>query len=110
VFAKMTTCVLLVLGAKCSKELRRSIFIGWEAGSLCRCPQKSQETWAFSINVFQGSDLPPLDDFVGFRLFASVFGFCQRNDTRNVTRRERLPSSLVRNSRLKTLSLRSAKP
>jgi hypothetical protein len=43
--------------------------IGWEAGSLCRCLQKSQETRAFSINVFQGSDLPPFDYFVGIRLF-----------------------------------------
>jgi hypothetical protein len=47
------------------------------------------------MNVFQGSDLPALDYFVGFRPFASVFAFCQRNDTRSVTRRERLPSSLV---------------
>ena len=46
---------------------------------------------AFSINVFQTSNLPPLDCFVDCRWFASVFGFCQRNDTRNVTRRERHP-------------------
>src|SRR5207249_11621569 len=29
------------------------------------------------------------DSFVGFRPFASVCSFCERNDTRNVTRRGR---------------------
>jgi hypothetical protein len=38
------------------------------------------------------SDLAFSDSFVGFHLFASIFWFCQRNDTRNVTHRESLLS------------------
>ena len=36
------------------------------------------------------SNLAFSSSFVGFRLFASIFVLCQRNDTRNDTRRERL--------------------
>src|SRR5438128_2712009 len=45
----------------------------------------------FQPNPYEASDLAFPDSFVGFRLFASVFRFCPRNDTRNVTRREGLP-------------------
>ena len=64
------------------------IELGWEAGSLSRCLQKSLETLAFSLNVFRASDLRPSIVFVGFRLFAPVFGFCQCNVTQNDTRRD----------------------
>jgi len=37
---------------------------------------RPQEIQVFSLNVFQTSDLPPRDYFVGFRPYASVFGFC----------------------------------
>ena len=39
------------------------------------------------------SDLAFSDFSLRFRLFAPVFGFYQRNDTQNVTRRERLRSA-----------------
>src|SRR3989338_6726265 len=44
----------------------------------------------FQPNSHSASDLAFADSFVGSRLFASVFSFCQRNDTRNDTRREGL--------------------
>jgi hypothetical protein len=47
----------------------------------------------FQDNSHKVSELAFSDSFVGPRLFASVFGFCQCNDTRNDTRRERLRSS-----------------
>jgi hypothetical protein len=46
--------------------------------------------WSFQHNSHQASELAFSDSFVGFHLFASIFGFCQCNDTRNVTRREGL--------------------
>jgi hypothetical protein len=46
----------------------------------------------FSLKPHDPNDLAFSDSFVGFRLFASVFEFCQRNDTRNVTHRESLLS------------------
>jgi hypothetical protein len=48
----------------------------------------------FQANSHSASDLAFSDSVIGFRPFASVFGFCQRNDTRNDTRRERLPEWL----------------
>lgn len=40
----------------------------------------------FSHNSCEASDLAFADFFVRLRLFAWVFGFCQRHDTRNDTR------------------------
>jgi hypothetical protein len=40
----------------------------------------------FRWNSRHASDLASSDAFVGFRPFASVFGLCQRDVTRNVTR------------------------
>ena len=54
----------------------------------------------FQHNSHDVSELAFLGFFVGSRLFASVFGFCQRNDTRNDTRRDDPPTP----SRLKTSS------
>jgi len=48
---------------------------------------------AFALKACAAIDLALSDSCVGFRPFASVVGFYQRNDTRNVTRLERLPSS-----------------
>jgi hypothetical protein len=42
------------------------------------------------LNVFRSSNLRLSIVCVGFRPFAVVFEFLQRNDTRNVTRRQRL--------------------
>jgi hypothetical protein len=44
----------------------------------------------FSLKPHNTSDLAFSDSFVFFRPFASVFGFCQRDVTQNVTRRDRL--------------------
>ena len=46
------------------------------------------------------NDLAFSDFSVGLRPFAPVFGFLRCNDTRNVTRRERLPSVSRRNAAL----------
>jgi hypothetical protein len=48
------------------------------------------EDQPFSFKAHASSDFASWHLFVGFRLFAFVFGFCQRDDTRNVTRREGL--------------------
>ena len=45
------------------------------------------------INVSDARQLRSSDSFHGFRPFAAIFRFCWRDVTRNVTRRERLPSS-----------------
>ena len=47
-------------------------------------------------NSHDVSELAFSDSRVGSRLFATVFGFCQRNDARNVTRTGPLPSSTRR--------------
>ena len=62
--------------------------LGWEAGSLCPGFRNLNKDGPFQHNSHEASDLAFSDSFVGFRLFASVFRFCQRNDTRNVTRRK----------------------
>jgi hypothetical protein len=49
---------------------------------------------AFSLKPHDRSDLASSDPFVGFRLFASVCEFCQRNDTRNDTRENVLREDL----------------
>jgi hypothetical protein len=46
----------------------------------------------FLLKPHDNSDLAFSDSFVGFRPFPSVFRLFQRNDTRNVTRLERLPA------------------
>ena len=57
-----------------------------------RNPNKN---WPFHHNSYDASELAFLDSFVRFRPFASVFVFCQRNDTRDDTRRKGLSSFLV---------------
>jgi len=49
-------------------------------------------------NSQEVSDLTFSDSFVGFRPFTFVFRFFQRNDTRNVTRRENPPGLSRRNT------------
>ena len=67
----------------------------WPGGrESLRCLTKPQEIGAFSPNVSRISDLSRPDRFVGFRPFAVVFEFLQRNDTRNDTRGEKLPGFL----------------
>jgi hypothetical protein len=60
-------------------------------------------------NTLDRNDLAFSDFSVGLRPFAPVFGLLRCNDTRNVTRRERLPSVSRRNSALvnSVASLRS---
>lgn len=58
--------------------------------------QNPNKDGPFQPNSHNASDLAFADSFVRLRLFASVFGFCQRNDTRNVTRRDRLRGSFSR--------------
>jgi excisionase family DNA binding protein len=55
-----------------------------------RNPNKDER---FQHNSHDVSTLASSESFVGSRLFASAFGFCQCNDTRNVTRRQHLRSS-----------------
>jgi hypothetical protein len=52
----------------------------------------------FQRNWHEVSDLTFSDSFVGFRLFTVVFRFFQRNDTRNVARRENPPGLSRRNT------------
>src|ERR1700704_6406781 len=58
--------------------------------AVFRNPNKDRR---FQHNWHDVSELAISNFFVDSRLLASVFGFCQRNDTRNDTRPERLPSS-----------------
>ena len=67
-------------------------------GVLERVSKNPNEDGPFSLNSHDASDLAFSDSFVLLRPFASVFGFRQRNDTRNVTRREPLRSLLRRNT------------
>ena len=55
----------------------------------------------FSLKPPNDNDLGFSDSFVAFRLFSSSFGFCERNDTRNVTRGDGLPRLPVGRSPLK---------
>jgi hypothetical protein len=55
-----------------------------------RNPNKDRH---FHNKSHDASNLALADSFARFRLFASVCEFCQRNVTRNVTRRERLAQS-----------------
>ena len=54
----------------------------------------------FQHNSQEANNLAFADSFVRCRLFASVFGLCQRDDTRNDTRRERRRIRLRRRTRL----------
>jgi hypothetical protein len=60
-------------------------------GVFARASEDPNKDWSFQHNSHEASELAFSDSFVGFHLFASIFGFCKCNDTRNVTRRERLP-------------------
>ena len=55
-------------------------------GFFARDSQNPNEDGLFSLNSQKVSDLASSDFFVCFRPLASIFRFCQRNDTRNVTR------------------------
>src|SRR5437870_330278 len=55
--------------------------------------ENPNEDGRFQHNSYDVSELAFSDSFVGSCLFASVFEFCQRNDTRNDTRTECLRSS-----------------
>jgi hypothetical protein len=52
----------------------------------------------FSRKPRHASNFASSSSFVFFRRFASVFGFCQRNDTHNDTRHEGLPGLSPRRS------------
>jgi hypothetical protein len=62
-------------------------------GVIARAFRNLNKEGRFQHNWHDVSELALSDSFVGSRLLASVFGFCQCNDTRNDTRPERLPSS-----------------
>src|SRR6266513_397061 len=62
-------------------------------GVLHTVSRNPHEDGLFQCNSHTGCDLAFSDAVVGFRLFASVFGFCERDDTRNVTRCDHLLSS-----------------
>ena len=74
-------------------ECGSRIELGWEAGSLYARFKKLNKDGLFSLKPHDTSDLAFSDSFIRFHPFASVFGFCQCNDTRNVTRFDRLPGS-----------------
>src|SRR3972149_4121958 len=79
-------------GQKTLRNLKIRRRFGGEGGSLYARFKKLNKDGLFSLKPHDTSDLAFSDSFVRFRPFASVCGFCQRNDTRNVTRREHLPS------------------
>ena len=60
-------------------------------GFLERASKKPYKDGPISRKPRDPSDLASSDSFVGFRLFASIFGSCRRNDTRNVTRPSAFP-------------------
>jgi hypothetical protein len=60
--------------------------LGWEAGILSAGMRNSNKDGPLRGDPHQANNLAFSDSFVGFRLFAPVFGFCQRSDTRNDTR------------------------
>ena len=60
-------------------------------GVSSRASRNLNKDGLFSLKPHDTSDLAFSDSFVGFRPFASVFGFGERNDTRNVTRHEGPP-------------------
>jgi hypothetical protein len=70
----------------------------WRRGreSFQRVSRNPNECGFFHWNSRRANDLASSNSFVGLPLFASVFWFCQRNDTRNDTRRGRLPESSPR--------------
>jgi hypothetical protein len=53
----------------------------------------------FQYNSREANNLAFADSVIRFRPFASVCEFSQRNDTRNDTRRERLPKFLLKEPR-----------
>ena len=84
--------VALTLDAASSREERKNIedfeenvLAGRQgvSGLAFRNPNKDRP---FQHNSHEASELAFSDSCVSFRPFASVFGFCQRDDTRNVTR------------------------
>src|ERR1035437_9577560 len=72
-------------------------------GVSSRAVRNLNKDGLFSLKSHDTSDLAFSDSFVGFRPFAPVCGFFQRNETRNDTRCERLASS----SHRKTYSCKS---
>ena len=58
--------------------------------------QNANEDGPLSLKPHDRSDLSSSDPLVGFCLFASACESCQRDDTQNDTRRERLPESSPR--------------
>jgi hypothetical protein len=79
------------LPSRRSREARAKV--GWETGSLCRSFQKPQQRRDAFAKVMRCHRFGAFGFLRRFRPFASVFGFCQGNDTRSVTRRNRFPSS-----------------
>jgi hypothetical protein len=75
-------------------ECDPGIDLGWEAGILFANVKKDQQRRPFSHKPRGASSLAFSSVSVDLRLFTSVFVRCQRNDTRNDTRRNRLGGSL----------------
>lgn len=91
--------------ARSLRRRRATRGVGGERGSLPIRPQKSRQFLAFSSNSHGLCHLALADPCTRFRLFASVFGSCQCNDTRNITRREPLRGCLPRSSRRESAGL-----
>lgn len=72
-----------------ARESRLSLLaeiVAERVGVLKLALRNPNEDGPFSRNAFGVSDLASSDPFARFRLFTPVFGFCQPNVTRNVTR------------------------
>jgi hypothetical protein len=79
------------VGGPAGSDINTKIYeFGWEAGILFAYFKKPNKHGLFSRKPRRASNLAFSSSFVGVRLFTSVFVFCQRNDTRNDTRRETL--------------------
>jgi hypothetical protein len=73
----------------------KGLSLAGRQGVFARAFKNLNEDRPFQRNSHEAKDLPFSEFFVGFRPVAPIFGFFQRNDTRNVTRREQLPSLLI---------------
>jgi hypothetical protein len=74
-------------------------------GFFKRTSRNTNKDGPCSLKLYNRSDLRSSDPFIRLRRLVTVFGFCWRDVTRNVTHRGRLPSSSRRKLALTIIAL-----